>query len=356
MKNTTAALILLAITLFAGPDSRAGSLQDIKRSVSVNKENAEAALDVMKEIGFTPSPALQQFWSQRPDDLKMNNPFGEWKETASSSGEVTLTLENPQGFAIWGLAPEIITARFSEGKLSLVRINAWNKGDSGWSQYAPTLTAFQKAGSRLQAAGFAPSDEHEKMSSYYKIRWKVYAASPTEISLAFEKNEYLYVRLCPAARGPSDRPAKTPPPGLQDEKAALMKNLEKNVARDKSGDVYIRGIPMLDQGEKGYCAPATCARVLLYYGIDVDMHLVAEMMNTGRGSGTTTADLEHSLKRLCRDNPFIWGVPGHLRLIRGVNAAKKQIVYSDTWGDWADSSRMTYGQAREITEVMYVLQ
>src|SRR5262249_53890016 len=46
-------------------------------------------------------------------------------------------------------------------------------------------------------------------------------------------------------------------------KADLSKKLQKT----PDGDVFIPSIPMIDQGDKGYCAVASAARVLNYYGI-----------------------------------------------------------------------------------------
>lgn len=56
--------------------------------------------------------------------------------------------------------------------------------------------------------------------------------------------------------------------------------------RYANGDVYIEGVPMVNQGRKGYCVPATISRVLRYYGIDVDMHALALDMETDVGGGT----------------------------------------------------------------------
>ena len=53
-------------------------------------------------------------------------------------------------------------------------------------------------------------------------------------------------------------------------------NLQKNVVR-KDDDVFIDGIPMVDQGQKGYCVNAAASRVFNYYGIPLTQHEVAQM-------------------------------------------------------------------------------
>ena len=53
---------------------------------------------------------------------------------------------------------------------------------------------------------------------------------------------------------------------------------------------------MVDQGQKGYCVPATVERVLRYYGInDLNMHQLAEAGKTGKPlteEATTTQGVE----------------------------------------------------------------
>jgi len=70
--------------------------------------------------------------------------------------------------------------------------------------------------------------------------------------------------------------------------AGSRRELLANVKRTEEGDVWIDNIPMIDQGEKGYCLPATVARIFSYYGMDgVDMHAMASMCDTVAGGGTT---------------------------------------------------------------------
>ena len=66
-------------------------------------------------------------------------------------------------------------------------------------------------------------------------------------------------------------------------------SLKANVVRETDGSVWIKNIPMVDQGEKGYCVPATAARVFAYYGMDgVDQHAMAALCQSQSGNGGTT--------------------------------------------------------------------
>lgn len=81
--------------------------------------------------------------------------------------------------------------------------------------------------------------------------------------------------------------------------AGSRRELAANVKRTESGDVWIDNIPMIDQGEKGYCLPATVARVFSYYGMDgVDMHAMASMCDTVAGGGTTIHGMLEALEKI----------------------------------------------------------
>ena len=60
-----------------------------------------------------------------------------------------------------------------------------------------------------------------------------------------------------------------------------------NVKRNDEGDVYVANVPMVDQGDKGYCAAAAAERVLRYFGQDMDEHEIAQLAGTSAGGGTS---------------------------------------------------------------------
>lgn len=81
--------------------------------------------------------------------------------------------------------------------------------------------------------------------------------------------------------------------------AGSRRELTGNVQRTDEGDVWIDNIPMVDQGEKGYCLPATVARIFSYYGMDgVDMHAMASMCDTVAGGGTTIQGMMEALEKI----------------------------------------------------------
>lgn len=80
-------------------------------------------------------------------------------------------------------------------------------------------------------------------------------------------------------------------------KAISARDLQQNIKKLPTGDVYIDNVPMVDQGQKGYCAVAVCERVLQYYGREVDEHDIAAAAGTG-GGGTNFAEMLKALHRV----------------------------------------------------------
>lgn len=66
-------------------------------------------------------------------------------------------------------------------------------------------------------------------------------------------------------------------------RAKALANLEKR----ENGDIVIGDIPMVDQGPKGYCAPATAERAMRHLGVPADMYILANAGQTGFGGGTS---------------------------------------------------------------------
>ncbi len=70
-------------------------------------------------------------------------------------------------------------------------------------------------------------------------------------------------------------------------KARVLANLEKR----ENGDIVVGDLPMVDQGPKGYCAPATAERAMRYLGVPADMYILANAGQTGFGGGTSVSML-----------------------------------------------------------------
>ena len=111
----------------------------------------------------------------------------------------------------------------------------------------------------------------------------------------YADGEYLIIRIVPPeSLSGSKRGGEV--------KVEERKSFAANVRRESNGDVFIDGVPMVDQGRKGYCVPATVERLLRYYGIaGVDMHNLAEKYKTGVGGGTQGSRMVRGSRRIFGD-------------------------------------------------------
>ena len=57
-------------------------------------------------------------------------------------------------------------------------------------------------------------------------------------------------------------------------------------------------MPMVDQGQKGYCVVASTERVMRYYGGDVDANELAQIANSDAGGGTSYNGMIVALKKV----------------------------------------------------------
>jgi hypothetical protein len=82
---------------------------------------------------------------------------------------------------------------------------------------------------------------------------------------------------------------------------AVIRELAKSHVQTRpNGDVVISDIPMVDQGPKGYCVPATAERAMRYLGVPADMYILANAGETGYGGGTSVELLLEGVGRHIR--------------------------------------------------------
>lgn len=118
-----------------------------------------------------------------------------------------------------------------------------------------------------------------------------------EFFVAEQRGAYVALRITPAAAAGAAAAAAEP-----GSRAEFRAELRRRVVKRENGDVVIGGMPMVDQGEKGFCVPATLDRVLRYLGVPSDMYLLAVACGTQAGGGTKMDDVVAGLRRHLKDN------------------------------------------------------
>ena len=81
-------------------------------------------------------------------------------------------------------------------------------------------------------------------------------------------------------------------------RAKSLRELKMNLVKNSKGDVMIENMPMVDQGDKGYCAAASAERILRYYGLEIDQHQVAQLAATSASKGTSLAGISEAVSTI----------------------------------------------------------
>ena len=248
-------------------------------------------------------------WEMTPDQLEtaMKPARTQWlsaqKEQARFFGN----------YAMWGGAIPVkeAVAEFQNGKLFRVNLSLFNRGDAGSgfanrAEFEKQLEAWKTAitakvgvppvdlgrqnASAVKATGFSWS----KAPSVYLLEYSV--VKDAKVTGVQFRPEFVRLRVSalPKQLGLGASATTLASAGQRVSKTSLL----ANVTKDPSGDVFLKNVPMVDQGPKGYCAVATTERVFRYYGMPVDQHEMAQVANTGAGGGTNPEAMLKALTAL----------------------------------------------------------
>ncbi|MBR1837099.1 MAG: hypothetical protein IJ783_07400 [Kiritimatiellae bacterium] len=145
------------------------------------------------------------------------------------------------------------------------------------------------AGSRVQR----PVKDHEQRQFLWNAPGGAVVLS---VGNTLERNvfkgEYIRAALRPGAGEKAPNQAAVAPSGPRPSAydpakiTARRGDVAGNVKRRDDGLVFVDNVPMVDQGDKGYCVVATLERLVRYYGGETSQHELAQLFNTGDGGGT----------------------------------------------------------------------
>jgi hypothetical protein len=279
-----------------------------------------------KEVMLDPIFAPGKLWSYTPDSIEKEWTDKGFKWASKENKDRGMLRREKWGFETLQLnlfsstqTVEEVVFLFKDGKCSEAQIAIWNKGDSEKPEinqkefteivqrFVSELNArvaknFQNLGKdmksaakaeRLQWVGTETLALLEYSGGKEKLRDPFTGREKTGVNF---QGEFIRLRLIPKPASLVGGVAATSTGGsAQIAKSDLSRKLQK----DPNGDVFIPNIPMVDQGDKGYCAVATAARVLNYYGIPADQHEMAQVSgNEAGGGGTNPDEMEAALKKL----------------------------------------------------------
>ena len=279
-----------------------------------------------KDIALDPLFAPGKLWSCTPELLDAEWKGKGFKWASEQSKDRGMIRRERSGFETLQLnlfsntqSVEEVVFLMKNGKCAEVQIAVWNKGDSEKAEISQKdfndivqrivtelstriAPRFQNLGKdtqsaakaeRLQWLGTETIAQLEYSSGKDKVRDPF---TGKEKAGANFQGEFIRLRLLPKPASLIGGVAATSTGGAPKMARA---ELTKKIQKDPGGDVFIPGIPMVDQGDKGYCAVATAARVLNYYGIPADQHEMAQVSgNEAGGGGTNPEEMETALKKL----------------------------------------------------------
>lgn len=392
-------------------------------SVSEGAETLEADLDAFI--------TLPDAYRLKPDDLETmfekgkwsRNPYFKWLRTDQTRAifqkkntanlNVNLTL-------LGGKVPiEEMIVDFKDGIFLGVTISIFNRGDGGTIGSAEFEERRRLVGAHLgkQLAARPKTREAKPTIGLLTDGWIWISARGKAV---LENNheapgntEFLRMRLARRDAEGAYEAATHARPGA----TVKLSDLPREVEQLPDGDVFIEGIPMVDQGAKGYCVVASAQRVFEYYGIPCDMHQLAQLADSDPELGTSSLEINKQLgaidhlfktrfeclavrnrdslvelldekyvgERISGDDffkmvykniddgiPLLWSLGlgqfqespplqeqtegGHMRLIIGYNKKENTIIFSDSWGAGHEKKTMNEDDALKATQGLFLLK
>ncbi len=280
----------------------AGSQKEIRASWKAHREKIDKHLEPLNQaLGFRLFSSTGNIWNEEVKNVADRLKLPEESETPYTSSYRLYTRGN---YLLAGAKPKTVVAYGDHrGRTLSLSVIYSNKGDS-LSTAGAGEDHFKDNGKAIDRSTLEGAMKYDELrisetlskvlgkpvrqrmlgqgnKSHNVSRWDFNGHS---FLLAHVKEEYVALQVVRAdfADG-GGRFARV-------SDGEIRKRLVKNVTRSKNGDVFIDNIPMVDQGPKGYCAPATFERAMRHAGVTADMYLLATLATTG-GAGTNTAKL-----------------------------------------------------------------
>lgn len=332
--------------LIDAPDARAIAPERFSGVVTALED-----FDLLKHLLELVEP-----WPEANQELANRLFADQWLVAEGSSESPELIVARPSdalNLTYWGVEPMAVFIDYRMAGNRKLSVEFWNRGDDpgGWRPASQALEAMRQRFAAMEKIfGNYQSDEarssrHASGITAVKGRSESYfLANDLEVCLRWQRGEFVTLEFL------SYREQSSQPQQAAYDPQTFAETIASRVKTSDEGYVWIDGIPMISQGDKGYCAAATLARILNYYGYPVDMHEMAELGETSSDRGTHIDEVIRSIRRVCNSTPFrmreldevrraevlsviergipiYWIVPGHARLLIGVQPEGGHCVF-----------------------------
>lgn len=246
--------------------------------------------------------SAESLWVQKPEDfLSSAGKLGyEWTSSARDSARVA-----GEDITAYGLPAVESIARFKDGKLSEIIVMFYARGDAGdlaKEKFDALVRTSAETLNKVTNTKFTPRGKDP--TNAVKADGLIWKTDQAHYLLEFSFTKEVKSRDIPF-RAEFVRLEITPPdrnggqvPSVNNTASSKFSGAA-HVKRDAaSGDVWLGDVPMVDQGQKGYCVVATTERVMRYYGVSVDQQELAQAANTSSAGGTSGDAMLDALKKL----------------------------------------------------------
>lgn len=265
------------------------------------------------------------FWTLSQDAVTNKYFVGEmysWLDDAKTQ----IRIHNRGNLKVGGFSPEVYMFNTSGEKFGSIAVMVYNKGDNGPlskqafdNKVEQTINALNEAlGVKATGGKKAGKKDSPIAERTWRWTWEGGAAAMEAASTGGDaksgkgkkgagssapfESEYIRVRIGANAEAIATGGAKDTA-----RRADIKKNCIRRAAaipeaerpRGVSAKAVWLDVPMVDQGDKGYCLPATVSRIFSLYGMDgVDMHTIAAMCDSSASQGTTTESMVKALRSI----------------------------------------------------------
>jgi hypothetical protein len=252
-----------------------------------------------------PLLAREDLWKLNPENFQRATqglPF-QWTSGAKDSAraaEPSLTLMGQKVYEV--------VARFEQEQLREISASFYARGDAGPIEKEPfdgLVRQSAQAVSQWSGAKFTPRGKDptsavraegllwETAKAGYLLEYS-FTREVKSRDIAF-RAEFVRLEITPPKSGAGGSLAGAGRAGSLRGKFAGGPHVRRDAG---SGDVWLHDVPMVDQGEKGYCVVASTERVLRYYGNPVDANELAQIANSDAKKGTDFEAMFNALKKV----------------------------------------------------------
>jgi len=199
---------------------------------------------------------------------------------------------------------------FEESRPTRMTLLVYSRGDTGdlsRSRFDRLLKRVDETFTAWCGSGPTVIQTPHERSTRHQIRRSAWVRPPHRLDLACGFSSPTgprsfraeFVKLVVTPFDPDDDP-RTRPILMKPQHGVISGfALRERIERTSKGDVFISGIPMVDQGEKGYCAVATGERLLRYFQREIDQHELAQIADSSAQWGTNPETMIRVLRSIC---------------------------------------------------------